>query len=198
MQRGFLTRNWVLSYILGALVVILGVFLLFQQESFIKFFVVMLGLFVLISGLVQLFSLSSYKLGPLFHKATLIRSIVSVVAGFGAIILPLTVAKISWTLLLYSLAVIFALSALINLLNTAFTAKAGGFRAALAFDGVFSLVMAILLFAFPEQIGTVLLKLVGIVIILAGLSIVVLGSRGRSLAKRPERQVLEGEAEVID
>lgn len=197
MEHGFFTRNWVLGYIVGALVAALGVFVMFQGESFVRFFVVLLGLFVTVSAVAQLLALSSYRLIPFFHRATLVRTIVSIILGLCAIILPLATAKVSWMLLLYTMATVLALSAIITLIDAILTAKGGAFRLSLLLDGLFSLAVSILLFAFPEKIGTVLLKLVGILVILAGLSLVVIASRGRSIARRAKTVTIEGEGEVV-
>jgi len=197
MQHGFFGRNWVLGYIVGALVAALGVFVMFQQDSFLQFFVALLGLYVTISAVVQLLALSSYRLVPLFHRVTLVRTIVSIILGLCAVILPLATAKVSWMLLLYTMATVLGLSSLITIIDAIITAKGGSFRLSLLLDGLFSLAVSILLFAFPQQIGTVLLKLVGILIIIAGLSLVVIASRGRSLSKRASAQTIEGEGETV-
>ncbi len=197
MQRGFFTRFWVIGYIVGALVAALGVFVMFQEESFLRFFVVLLGLFVTISAVVQLIGLSSYQLNLFFQRTTLVRAIVSIILGLCAVILPLASAKVSWMLLLYTMATVLGLSAIITIIDAILTAKGGDFRSSLLLDGIFSLVVSILLFAFPDKIGTVLLKLVGLVIIIAGLSLVVLASRGRSLSKRLKALTIEGEGEII-
>ncbi len=197
MQQGFFSRNWIVGYIMGALVVALGVFIMFQEETFLRFFVVLLGLFVTISALVQLISLSSYRLIPFFHRTTLVRTIVSIILGLSAVILPLATAKVSWMLLLFAMATVLGLSAIITLIDAILTAKGGNFSLSLLLDGLFSLAVSILLFAFPEKIGTVLLKLVGVLIIIAGLVLVVIASRGRSLLKRLKAHTIEGEGEII-
>lgn len=197
MQRGFFTRFWVIGYIIGALVVALGIFVMFQQDSFLHVFVFLLGLFVTISSIVQLIGLSSYKLNPFFHRTTLVRAIISIAIGLFAVVVPLTAAKISWTVMLYLMAAVLGLSAIISLIDAILTIKGGNFRVSLLADGLFSLIVSILLFAFPKEIGTILLKVVGIVIILNGLFFVVMASRGRALSKRIASLTIEGEGEVI-
>lgn len=197
MNRGFFNRNWVLGYIVGALIVALGIFVMFQQESFLRFFVVMLGLFVALSSAVQLIGLSSYRLNPFFHRTTLVRTILSIVIGVFAVVLPLTAAKISWTVMLYMMASVLGLSALISIIDAILTARGGNFRLSLLADGLFSLIISILLFAFPEQIGTIMLKVVGLVIIISGLGLIVVASRGRTLSRRAAALTIEGEGEVV-
>lgn len=197
MQRGFFNRNWVLGYVVGALIVALGIFIMFQQDSFLRVFVVLLGLFITISSALQLVSLASYRLNPFFHRTTLVRTIISIIIGLVAIVVPMTVATVSWTVMLYVIAAVLGLSAVITLIDAMVTVRGGHFRPALLGDGLFSLAVSILLFAFPEQIGTILLKVVGLLIIVSGLGLVVVASRGRALSKRAATLVIEGEGEVM-
>ncbi len=197
MQRGFFDRNWIVGYVVGSLVVALGIFVMFQQESFLRFFVILLGLFAVISSTVQLIGLSAYRLNPFFHRTTLIRTIVSIIVGLFVIIVPLTAAKISWTLLLYTIATVLGLSAVISLLDALLATKAGRLRLGLLGDGLFSLAVSILLFAFPQEIGTIVIKVVGILIILFGLLVIVIASRGRAYAKRVQQHTIEGEGELL-
>lgn len=51
MQDSFLKRHLMLSTLFGALLTILGIFLMFQQDSFIRIFISILGMFLAGSGL---------------------------------------------------------------------------------------------------------------------------------------------------
>jgi uncharacterized membrane protein HdeD (DUF308 family) len=65
-------------------------------------------------------------------------------------------------------------------------------------EGVFSLIMAILLFVFPQQIGNLLLKLFGLLFIVSGIGMILWSLRIRKINQQFKEQVVEAEAEIID
>ena len=60
------------------------------------------------------------------------------------------------------------------------------------------MVVAILLFVFPQQIGSMLLKLVGVVLIAMGLGMVLWSVRIRKINRQFSQTVIEAEAVVVD
>ncbi len=58
--------------------------------------------------------------------------------------------------------------------------------------------MAILLFVFPQQIGSLLLKLFGLLFIVSGIGMILWSLRIRKINQQFKEQVVEAEAEVID
>src|SRR5690554_573359 len=86
MQKSFFRRNWIVGYALGIVTVAVGVFMMFQQESFLRIFIVLLGLFATLSGISSLISLRRLSLALFFRRATVIRAIVSIAVGLFALI----------------------------------------------------------------------------------------------------------------
>ncbi len=198
MQDSFLKRHLMLSMLFGSLLVILGVILMFQQEFFVEVFVSILGMFLAGSGFVSLFSLRSYKLGKRTRIATLIKALISLGLGIVAVIVPFTTANVSWTVLLYVIAVELVFSAIISFLDAVLLRKSDIVITGMLSEGVFSLVVAILLFVFPQQIGSMLLKLVGVVLIASGLGMVFWAYRIRKINRQFSTQTIEAEAVVVD
>ncbi|HZJ88970.1 MAG TPA: DUF308 domain-containing protein [Sphaerochaeta sp.] len=199
MKKRSFAKNWVLTIIIGVLIALLGLFFLFQNASFLNVFIAIIGFFVLLSGVIQLFSLASYALAPFFHRATVVRSILSILFGLFAIIAPMTTLQISWKVLLYLLATILAFQALVSLINLLSILRRGVFYRSLFVDALLSLLASLLFFIFPEEIGTILMKLVGILILLAGISIIILGNwRRKDGPPSVSQQTIEGEGELLD
>lgn len=89
MQDTFFKRHLMLATIFGSLLVVLGIYLMFQQESFVRIFISILGLFLVGSGVASLFALRTYTLGRRTKMATLIQALISIVLGLVAFIVPL-------------------------------------------------------------------------------------------------------------
>jgi len=198
MQDSFLKRHLTLSILFGSLLMILGIYLMFQQESFVKIFISILGLFLAGSGLFTLFSLSGYKLGKRSKIATLVKALISLGLGITAVIVPLTAADVSWKVFLFVIAIELVFSAVILFLDALLLRKSGIVVTGMLSEGVFSLVVAILLFVFPEQIGSMLLKLVGVVLIACGLGMVLWAYRIRKINRQFTTKAIEVEAVVVD
>jgi uncharacterized membrane protein HdeD (DUF308 family) len=62
-------------------------------------------------------------------------------------------------------------------------------------EGVFSLVMAILLFVFPQQIGSSLLKLFGLLFIVSGIGMILWSLRIQKINREFKEQVVEADPE---
>ena len=62
-------RHWALGAIVGVVLLALGIFLIFQEESFKKIFVSLLGVYMIGSGFSTLLGLKSYQLGPRLRPA---------------------------------------------------------------------------------------------------------------------------------
>lgn len=198
MQDSFLKRHLMLSTLFGALLTILGIFLMFQQDSFIRIFISILGMFLAGSGLASLFSLKRYNLGKRTKTATLIKALISLGLGLVAVIVPLAAADVSWKILLYVIAVELVFSAVISFLDALLLRKSDIAISGLLSEGVFSLIVAILLFVFPQQIGSMLLKLVGVVLIASGLGMVLWAYRIRKINRQFSTRTIEAEAVVVD
>ncbi|MFA6731943.1 MAG: hypothetical protein EOM32_00350 [Spirochaetia bacterium] len=198
MQDTFFKRHLMLATIFGSFLVVLGIYLMFQQESFVRIFISILGLFLVGSGVASLFALRSYSLGRRTKTATLVQAILGIVLGLVAVIVPLSAANVSWTLMLSLIAIELIFSALISFLDAILLRKSELPVSALLGEGVFSLVVAVLLFVFPQQIGSMLLKLFGVVIIAMGLGMVLWSVRIRKINRQFSQTVIEAEAVVVD
>lgn len=198
MQDTFLKRHLILTILFGAGLLILGIFLMFRQQSFLCLFVSILGLFVAGSGFYSLFTLKQYQLGRRSRTVTLVKALLSIVLGLVALIAPLTAANFSWTFLLYLIAAELVFSAVISFMDVLLLRSSGVVLTSLLSDAIFSLVVAVLLFVFPQQIGTMLLKLFGVAMIATGSGMLIWAWRIRMINKRAGSQTIEAEAIVVD
>lgn len=196
MAESFMKKHLNTTAVLAAILSILGVYMMFQGESFAKAFVALLGLGMVISGINSLIAMRIYALGPRNKSALVLKGLVNIAVGVLVIILSLSTKNFSTHILLYILAVQLLISAVISLLQAFLLRKGNVSVAPLVSEALFSVVLAVLFFAFPTQIGGLLLKLVGVVLLASGIAMFVWSIRVRKLT-RQYNLTIEGEAEVI-
>ncbi len=196
MAESFMKKHLNTTAVLAAILSILGVYMMFQGESFAKAFVALLGLGMVITGINSLIAMRTYALGPRNKSALVIKGLVNIAVGVLVIILSLSTKNFSTHILLYILAVQLLISAVISILQAFLLRKGNVSVAPLVSEALFSVVLAILFFAFPTQIGGLLLKLVGVVLLASGIAMFVWSIRVRKLT-RQYNLTIEGEAEVI-
>lgn len=196
MTDTFMKRHLNTTAVLAAILSILGVYMMFQGESFAKAFVALLGLGMVFTGVNSLISMRIYALGPRNRSALIIKGLVNIAVGVLVIILSLSTKNFSTHILLYILAAQLLVSAFISVFQAFFLRKGNISVAPLLSEALFSLVLAVLFFAFPTQIGSLLLKLVGVVLFASGLGMFVWSIRVRKLT-RQFSNTIEGEAEII-
>ena len=182
----------------GVLVSILGIYMMFQQEGFVRVFISILGLSLVVSGVSSLFALRTFEMGKRTKMITLLKAILSIIIGLVAIIVPIATASFSWIFLLYLVAAQMIVSAAISFFGALHLRKGTASVSPLLSDGIFSLVVAILLFAFPQQIGTMLIRLVGVVLLAIGLGTVIWSSRIRQINKHFTAAVIESKVEIVE
>ncbi|MGH0052658.1 MAG: HdeD family acid-resistance protein [Sphaerochaetaceae bacterium] len=198
MQDTFFKRHLIISIIIGALVSAVGIFLMFQQDSFMKIFISLLGIILAGSGVSNLVTLKGFGLGNRSRVMTIVKALLSIVVGLIALIVPLSAATISWTVLLYIIGIQLLFSAGVSFLDAILLRKSDRSLSPLFTEGIFSLVVAILLFVFPQQIGSMLLKLFGLLFIVSGIGMILWSLRIRKINRQFKEQVIESEAEIVD
>lgn len=196
MADSFMKRHHNTTLALATIVSILGIYMMFQGDSFAKAFVALLGLGMVSTGVNSLVSVRIYALGPRNRSALIIKGLVNIAVGVLVIFLSLSTKSFSTHILLYILAVQLLISAFIALLQAFFLRKGNISVAPLLSEAFFSFVLAALFFAFPSQISSLLIKLVGAVLLASGIGMFVWSIRVRKLTRQYSRTI-EGEAEVI-
>jgi len=196
MADTFMKKHLNTTAALAAILSILGIYMMFQGESFAKAFVALLGLGMVVTGINSLITMRIYALGPRNKSALIIKGLVNIAVGVLVVILSLSTKGFSTHILLYILAVQLLLSAFISVFQAFYLRKGNISVAPLLSEALFSVILAVLFFAFPTQIGSLLLKLVGVVLLSSGLAMFVWSMRIRKLS-RQFSHTIEGEAEVI-
>lgn len=196
MADSFMKKHLNTTAVIATILSLLGVYMMFQGDSFAKAFVALLGLGMGITGINSLLSMRIYTLGPRNKGALVIKGLVNIVVGILVIVLSLSTKNFSTHILLYILAVDLLLSAFVSLFQAFYLRKGNVSVGPLLSESLFSVVLAALIFAFPTQTGSLLLKLVGVVLLASGIAMFVWSMRVRKLT-RQFSQTIEGEAEIV-
>ncbi|HAF85615.1 MAG TPA: hypothetical protein DCG32_04460 [Sphaerochaeta sp.] len=196
MADSFMKKHLNTTAVIATILSLLGIYMMFQGDSFAMAFVALLGLGMVITGVNALLSMRIYTLNARNRKALIIKGLVNIAVGILVIVLSLYTKNFSTHILLYILAVQLVLSAFVSLFQ-AFSLRKGNVSVTpLLSEAFLSIVLAALFFAFPTQTGNLLLKLVGVVLLASGIAMFVWSMRVRKLT-RQFNQTIEGEAEVV-
>lgn len=155
--------------VIGILAIIIGLLMLIVPQQCVKIIVIILGFFSVGNGLFNLLHIRKKVADPDFIKTINIRGIISIIVGFLAIILPLTFAGILWTIMVYALAFYLLISSGMEIYGIKKMDQVGINTKPYIAEIIGSVIIAIILFIIPAEIGTFLIRILGIVIILAGI-----------------------------
>lgn len=155
--------------VIGILAIIIGLLMLIVPQQCVKIIVIILGFFSVGNGLFNLLHIRKKVADSDFVKTINIRGIISIIVGFLAIILPLTFAGILWTIMVYALAFYLLISSGMEIYGIKKMDQVGINTKPYIAEIIGSVIIAIILFIIPAEIGTFLIRILGIIIILAGI-----------------------------
>lgn len=155
--------------VIGILAIIIGLLMLIVPQQCVKIIVIILGFFSVGNGLFNLLHIRKKVADPDFIKTINIRGTISIIVGFLAIILPLTFAGILWTIMVYALAFYLLISSGMEIYGIKKMDQVGINTKPYIAEIIGSVIIAIILFIIPAEIGTFLIRILGIIIILAGI-----------------------------
>jgi len=188
-------KKWLGLLAIGLLLIAAGCFILFQNEAFVRVLVMLLGALAVVNGVIALTAMNRYSLGTFSKNATLVKGILSLVVGILAVVMPIFTAQATWMVFIYVLACQILLSGLVTLLD-AFVLRSSNFNVSrMVVEGFVSLIVALILFLFPQSVGTLLVRILGITVVVVGITIGALSFHIRN--KRDSQVLHEPEFEVL-
>ncbi len=195
--KSLMNKFWAML-VFGILAIALGVLIFIYCGKFVTIMMVASGLGAMYNGLYTLFSIKRWHFDSATKTLAIVKGIIITLLGLAAVLVPMFVAQTAITILVYAFAIGLIFSAVVSFQNAA-TARTFLPDAPIdhfIFEGVLSILVAILLFANPTAVLTTFAKVIGIVIVVAGVAAIVWAFRLRSLAKNAT--VVEIKAEVKD
>ncbi len=163
------------------LVFAIALIMIISPETWLKVAVIIMGVFALVNGLYNLISVRPLIEESTFNRIITIRAIVSIVVGVSAIALPLLLAELIWTMMVYILATYLLLSAIAEFISVSRLKEAGLSEKALTTEIIASFVLSILLYIMPGEIALIVIRVIGIIILIGSIGMVVWEWKNRSL-----------------
>ncbi|MBP3709549.1 MAG: DUF308 domain-containing protein [Treponema sp.] len=177
-------------FTLGVLLAVVALMMIIAPEQCIKVAVIALGIEAVINGLFSLVKIRYLVADKSFQLVVLIRSVISIVIGLLAIILPLKFAATMWIIMLYMLAGYLLAAAVLELYTIAKLRDTNIERRQYMIEVIVSFVGAIILFIIPQKIGLALIRVLGVVLLIV--------SAGYLLFEWHNRPIVVDDVEVID
>ncbi|MCR4822144.1 MAG: DUF308 domain-containing protein [Treponema sp.] len=165
---------------LGFVTAALGLFLLISPDTFISFFVIILGLAAIIDGIFILATTRDLIIDPQYKLIVTVRGIMSIIVGLLAVILPIAVATVVWKAMAYTLGIYLIISAGLQIYTITKLHRNGIMIRQSMIEVFSSLLIALVLFIIPAQTaGHFIIRLFGIALLAVGAGLLVIQWKSR-------------------
>ncbi len=172
---------------IGFMTAVLGLFLLISPDTFISFFVIILGIAAVIDGIFVLAATRDLIVDPQYKLIVTVRGSLSILIGVFAVVLPKLVAAIAWSAMAYTLAVYLIISAGLQIYTITKLHRNGIMIKQSMIEVVTSLILALILIIIPSNVaGQFIIRLFGIALLIIGAGLVVLQWRNRITVIQPD------------
>lgn len=163
-------RAYLFSGILAAL---LGLLVIIFPSFWIKLVVVIIGLTAIAYGIYSIKFTKVISEDIYYRKTILIKSIVSIIAGLMAVLFPLAIGGAAWTAMIWVLFIYLIASAAIGFYAAALLKDTGVERKRYIIENLLLLAVAVLLILIsPRALGNAIIRLIGIVVLVAGIALI--------------------------
>lgn len=184
------------SLISGLLLAAVGLLLLIIPDRIIQVLIIVLGAEAIVNGIFSIITTRNLISDPSFRLSILIRGAAGIIVGTLAIALPLVVAGTMWIIMVYVLAIYLLSAAVIEMYALALLRHTDIDRKQYYLEALISIVVAIILFLIPRQIGGFILRLLGLIVLVVGAVYIYVSLRERKIDKViVESVVVEDEPE---
>ena len=165
----------------------LGLFLLISPDTFISFFVIILGVAAIIDGVFILAATRDLIIDPQYKLIVTVRGVLSIVVGLLAVILPIAVAAVVWKAMAYTLAIYLIISAGMQIYTITKLHRNGIMVRQSMIEVASSLLIALVLFIIPAQTaGIFIIRLFGLALLVVGVGFLVIQWKSRPEVVLPD------------
>lgn len=155
-------------YVLSAsLIGVIGIMMLIAPDKCIQVAVIALGIFALVNGFFTLAVLRPLVAEQVYQRTMIVRGIVSILVGALAVSLPLFLAGLIWTIMVYTIAVYLFLSASVEIYGIQKLKDTGKNTKPYKIEIIASCILAVILFCIPTKIGETLIRIGGVLLLIA-------------------------------
>ena len=180
----FMDKN---KIFLGFVTAALGLFLLISPDTFISFFVIILGVAAIIDGVFILAATRDLIIDPQYKLIVTVRGVLSIVVGLLAVILPIAVAAVVWKAMAYTLAIYLIISAGMQIYTITKLHRNGIMVRQSMIEVASTILIALVLFVIPAQTaGHFIIRLFGIALLVVGIGLLVIQWKSRPEVVLPD------------
>jgi uncharacterized membrane protein HdeD (DUF308 family) len=199
MKKGFFSKNFIFTMILAILMVVFGVYISIQSQSFLSILLFLFGAISVINGIKEFILVSRFSDYKSTRIASIISGITSIVVGVFIMVYPFVSQQLLTTIILYLFAFQLIISALSRVIGslTVKKNKLEGFTLSLI-PAAFNIAIALLFILFPDFVTTLFVRIFGIIIIIYGAGLFFWSFRMRQVEKEFANKEVEGDAEVVE
>ena len=159
-------KKW--NYFIAGLLGILGILILIFPAFWIKLIVVLLGLGAVGYGIYNFSYIKKLSDESSYRSVILTRSLVSIIIGVLAVILPMTIAETMWTIMIYVLAVYLVVTACLGFYGMYVLRHTELELKNYLLENFILLAIAVFLFLVPAQLGIALVRILGLAVVAVG------------------------------
>ena len=157
----------------GILAALLGLLVIIFPSFWIKLVVVIIGLAAIAYGIYCLKFTKALSDDIYYRRTILIKSIVSIIAGVMAVLFPLAIGGAAWTAMIWVLIIYLLSSAAIGFYAAALLKDSGVERKRYIIENLLLLAVAVVLILIsPRALGNAIIRLIGIVVLVAGIALI--------------------------
>ena len=154
----------------GVVLFLLGLLVMIFPLFWIKVAVITLGLAAIAYGIYSLVGTKKLFENSKYEKTILIKSIISIITGLLAVVLPLAIAGIMWNIMIYILVVYMIISAVLGFYSVSLLNDTGIDRKRYIVENSGLLLGAIILLLIPSKsLGPLLIRIIGLGVMIAGI-----------------------------
>ena len=158
----------------GILAALLGLLIIIFPSFWIKLVVVIIGLAAIAYGIYCLKFTKEISDDTYYRRTIIIKSVVSIIAGLIAVLFPLTIGGAAWTAMIWVLIIYLFASAAIGFYAAALLKDSGIDRKRYIIENLLLLAVAVILILIsPRSLGNAIIRLIGIVVLVAGIALIV-------------------------
>ncbi len=186
----------------GILAALLGILIIIFPSFWIKLVVIVIGVAAIVYGIYSLRFTKSISDDMYYRRSIIIKSIVSIIAGVMAVLFPLAIGGAAWTAMIWMLIIYLMASAAIGFYAAALIKDAGVERKRYIIENLLLLAISVVLILIsPRAIGNAIIRLIGIVVLVAGLGLIlfdVFSGRGEVEVIIKDERPAASEEEVVN
>lgn len=160
-------KKW--SKFLGGILAALGILVVIFPAFWIKIIVVLLGAAAVVYGIYNILVTKKVFENSRFTNVILVKSIVSIMVGTLAVVVPLAFVNTIWKVMMYILAVYLIVAGVMGFYSVTLLKDSSIDRKKYVWENLILFVVAVLLFLIsPEKLGTAIVRIIGVATFIAG------------------------------